>query len=172
MNKSMHRVVGVYDTCADAESAHAQLLAHGLLADQLKTLRPGLAGAGSEGKADSDDVLKELARDGAIGTAVGTLAGAAGTVAIAAANLSLFIASPVLATLVMLGWGASLGGLVGAVVGAQTRTGDVSDLVKDALASGHVVLVAHTQSEAQTARAREIIGSSMVEAGATTTATA
>lgn len=168
MNKSMHRVVGVYDTYAEAQSAHAQLLAHGLSADQLKTLRPGLAGA--EGQADSDDVLKELARDGAIGTAVGTLAGAAGTVAIAAANLSLFIASPVLATLVMLGWGASLGGVVGAVVGAQTRTGDVSDLVKDALASGHVVLVAHAQSEAQTARTREIIGSSMVEASAATMA--
>lgn len=172
MNKSMHRVVGVYDTYAEAQSAHAQLLAHGLSADQLKTLRPGLAGAGAgaEGQADSDDVLKELARDGAIGTAVGTLAGAAGTVAIAAANLSLFVASPVLATLVMLGWGASLGGVVGAVVGAQTRTGDVSDLVKDALARGHVVLVAHTKSEAQTARAREIIGSSMVEASAATTA--
>jgi len=166
MKNSLHRVVGVYDTLAEADSSRTQLLAHGLLAAQLMTLRPGFAGAGAEGLADSDDVLKELARDGAIGTAAGTLVGAAGTVAIAAASVSLFIASPVVATLFMLGWGASLGGLVGAVVGAKTRTGDASDLVKDALASGHVVLVAHTSSEAQTARAREIVGSSMVGAGA------
>ena len=54
-----------------------------------------------------DDVLKEMLREGAIGTAVGTLAGTAGTIALAAANISLFVANPVLGVLAMLGWGAS-----------------------------------------------------------------
>ena len=39
-------------------------------------------------------------------------------VALVATNVSLFIASPLLAPLMMLGWGASIGGLLGATVGA------------------------------------------------------
>jgi hypothetical protein len=167
MNNPVHRVVGFYDTLAQAEATRERLLAHGLPPERVRTLRPGQGGAGPEGEANSDDVLKELVRDGAIGTAAGTVAGAAGSLALAAANISLFLASPVLGTLVMLGWGASLGGLLGAAVGAQTRTGDTADLVKDALASGHVVLVVHTDSEAQTVRARQVIADSMAGAGAT-----
>ena len=70
-------------------------------------------------------------------------------------------------TLTLLGWGASLGGLVGAVAGADTNKGDVSDLVKAALANGHVVLVAHATTEAQTTLARKIIGESIAESVAT-----
>ncbi len=53
--------------------------------------------------------------------------------ALSAANLSLFVASPLLAPLTMLGWGASAGAIVGGAAGAQRNKGDVSDLVKDAL---------------------------------------
>ena len=166
MKNHAHRIVGFYDTLAQAEATRERLLGHGLPAERLKILRPGQGAAGPDGVADSDDVLKELVRDGAIGTAAGTVAGAAGSLALAAANISLFLASPVLGTLVMLGWGASLGGLVGAAVGAQTRTGDTADLVKDSLASGHVVLVVHTDSEAQTVRARQVVADSMAEAHA------
>lgn len=87
-------------------------------------------------------------RDGAIGTAVGTAVGAGVSIALAAAELTLFIASPVLGVLYLLGWGASLGGLVGAVVGSERSNGDVSTLIKDALANGQAVLVVHARSEA------------------------
>jgi hypothetical protein len=75
--------------------------------------------------------------------------------------VSLFIASPLLAPLVMLGWGASLGALVGAAAGAsagpEKKEGWLSDLVGDAIASGQVVLVAETRTEQETAIAREVI---------------
>lgn len=166
MEKYLHRVLGLYATRAAAESARDRLVQRGLPPEKVKILESRRDGA--ETKADSDDVLKEVLRQGAIGTAVGTLAGAAGTIALAAASISLFIASPVLAALSMLGWGASLGGIVGAAAGAQSSKGDVSDLVKDALAGGHVVLVAHTATEEQTTYAREIIGDSIGEPGGAT----
>lgn len=163
MENYLHRVLGLYATRAAAESVFDELVKCGVPAEKVRILEPGRGGGNQEAKADSDDVLKEVLREGAIGTAVGTVAGAAGTIALAAANISLFIASPVLGALSMLGWGASLGGLVGAVAGAERSKGDVSDLVKDALASGHVVLVAHTATEEQTTHAQQIIGESMVE---------
>ncbi len=70
-------------------------------------------------------------------------------------------AGSAMAPLVMLGWGASLGGLVDAAAGAQTgvkhKNGWLSDLVRDAIASGQVVLVAETLTEQETASAREVI---------------
>ena len=99
--------------------------------------------------------------------AAGTLAAVTlGQVALVAANVSLFVASPLIAPLAMLGWGAALGGVVGAVVGAEKsddRTdGKFSDLVLDAIRSGHVVLIVHTLSGEETSLVREIIGDSVL----------
>jgi len=72
---------------------------------------------------NSDDVLKEVLRETAIGTVVGTAAGAVGAVAIAAANLSLFVASPCSPRC-----NARLGrerrAIVGGAAGAQRNKGD------------------------------------------------
>jgi len=165
MDNYLHRVLGLYATRAEAESTRDKLVEAGLPLDKVSILEPGQGSGALEGKADSDDVLREVLREGAIGSAIGTLIGAAGTIALAAANITLLIASPVVGTLSMLGWGATLGGTVGAAMGAQRSKGDVSDLVKDSLAKGHVVLIAHAASEQQTAIARKMIGVSMGEAG-------
>lgn len=157
MNSYLHRVVGLYASLVEAHHARDLLVGKGIAATQIKVLATGSTGAGAESKSDSDDVLKDLLRDGAIGTAVGTAAGAGVSIALAAANLTLFIASPVLGALYLLGWGASLGGLVGAVVGAERSKGDVSTLVKDALAHGQVVLVVHARTEAETTLAQEVV---------------
>lgn len=60
----------------------------------------------------SKSVLKDVLVDGAIGTAVGTGGGALAQLALVAANVSLFVASPLLAPLSMPGCAASLGGTV------------------------------------------------------------
>jgi hypothetical protein len=161
MEQYLHRVLGIYATRDAAEFAFGRLVQRGIPAENAKILESGCRDVDQDVKADSDDVLKELLREGAIGTAVGTLAAAAGTIALAAANISLFIASPVLGALYLLGWGASLGGFVGALAGSQSSKGDVSNLVRDTLASGHVILVVHAATEEQTTQARKIIGESM-----------
>jgi len=164
MENYLHRLVGLYPTRVAAESAWASLLSQGFDSGQLRLLVPGSAAAGQDAAADSDDVLKDLLRDGAIGTAVGTAAAAGATIALAAANITLFIASPVLGPLSLLGWGASLGGLVGAVVGSERDKGDVSSLIRDALAGGQFVLVAHARTEVQTSKAQQTFGQSMTGA--------
>lgn len=157
MDNYLHRVVGLYPSLAEARKARELLVARGMAAAQISVLAGSASTAGADAVSDSDDVLKDLLRDGAIGTAVGTAAGAGVSIALAAAHLTLFVASPVLGVLSLIGWGASLGGLVGAVVGAERSTGDVSTLVKDALANGQAVLVAHARTEAETSLAQEVV---------------
>ena len=161
MDDDLHRVVGVYATRAEAEVTHDLLMKTGVAASQLKILQASPSGAVRADGVDSDEVLNDILRRGAIGTAVGTAAGAAGTVAIALANVSLFVASPVLGTLAMLGWGAGLGGLVGAVAGADQSKGDMAQLIRQALDHGHVVLVADALSSLQTEKVHQIVGTSV-----------
>ena len=161
MTPYLHRVVGLYPSQDLAQEARGLMIDKGLPSPQIRVLTASAMGAvavaGADAKADSDDVLKDLLRDGAISTAVGTAAAAGVSIALAAANLTLFIASPVLGALYLLGWGASLGGLVGAVVGAERSKGDVSTLIKDALSNGQVVLVAHARTEAEAGIAQQVV---------------
>jgi hypothetical protein len=60
----------------------------------------------------------------------------------------------------MLGWGASLGGVIGAVIGSEStdkKDGKFADLVQDAIMNGQVVLVAQTRNEQETATAQDVI---------------
>ncbi|MDO8249808.1 MAG: hypothetical protein Q7T78_08860, partial [Rhodoferax sp.] len=163
----------------DAESAFSTLVDRGLPGDQLHIFQTDSAEpAPAAPKEDSNAVLKDVVVDGAIGTAVGTGLGALAEVALVAANVTLFVASPLIAPLAMLGWGAVLGGVIGAVVGAETqpatagtekREGWLSALVRDAIASGQIVLVAQCHTEQQTAIAREVIQASVGDYGDDTT---
>jgi hypothetical protein len=93
--------------------------------------------------------------------------------ALVAANVSLFIASPLLAPLAMLGWGAGIGGLIGATAGATksdagsvaagagNKPGWLSELVRDAISNGQIVLMADTRTPQETAIARAVIQASV-----------
>ena len=100
--------------------------------------------------------------DGAIGTAVGTGVGVIGALMIVSGGITLFIASPVVAPLAMLGWFASVGGVIGTMVGANNKTkGKFSELVMDAVEAGNAVLIVQTHNEADTQLAKDIINLSL-----------
>ena len=105
-------------------------------------------------------MLKDVLVDGSIGTVVGTGVGALGTLAIVASGITLFVASPVVAPLAMLGWFAGIGGIVGAAVGAGRKEGRFSELVKDAVKAGNTVLLVRTHNLADQTLARNIVEAS------------
>jgi len=167
MDEYRHHVSGFFAHRQEAEAALARLAERGLPRQQLQLFDADSGPAITEPKGESNETLTNVLTDGAIGTVVGTGIGALAQLALVAANVSLFIASPLIAPLVMLGWGASLGAFVGGAVGAQTgiehKEGWLSDLVRDAIASGQVVLVVQTRSAEETVIAREIIGDAVGE---------
>jgi hypothetical protein len=167
MNEYRHHVSGFYIRRDDAESTLSKLVELGLPRERLHIFTADSTSASPAQEAKSDGVLKDVLVDGAIGTAVGTGIGALGSVALAATSVSLFIASPLVAPLMLLGWGASIGGLIGAAAGATEGDGNkdgwLSDLVGDAIANGHVVLIAETRTEQETTTAREVIQASVGE---------
>lgn len=161
MDKYIHHVSGIFAHREGAESALSRLVDKGIPQNRLQLFDSNSTLPASTQQAKSNVVLKDMVVDGAIGTAVGTGIGALAEVALVAANVSLFVASPLLAPLALLGWGASLGATIGATVGAkvssENKEGWLSDLIRDAISNGQVVLVAETLTKQETAIAREVI---------------
>jgi len=167
MAEYLHHVSGFFSHRDEAEGALLRLVERGLPREQLQLFDANSGPPLTQPSGESNEVITNILVDGAVGTAVGTGIGALAQLALVAANVTLFIASPLVAPLVMLGWGASLGAFVGAAAGAQTgikhKEGWLSDLVRDAVASGQVALVVLTRSEQQTAIACEIVGAAVGE---------
>ena len=165
MDTYRHHVSGFFAHREAAESALSRLVERGLPRERLRIFATDTTVSDTAPKEGSNAVLKDVLVDSAIGTAVGTGLGALAEVGLVAASVTLFVASPLIAPLAMLGWGASLGGLIGAAAGATAGPGNkegwLSDLVGDAIASGQVVLVAETRTEQETAIAREVIQASV-----------
>jgi len=169
MDETRHHVSGFYSQREEAETALSSLVARGLPRAQIQIFANDSTVAMPTAPGKNNDMLKDVLVDGAIGTAVGTGIGALAEVALVAANVTLFIASPLIAPLAMLGWGASLGAVIGAVAGvgkdSESKTakkdGKFAELISDAISSGQVVLVAQTWTEQETAMAREVIQASV-----------
>ncbi|MDP1523698.1 MAG: hypothetical protein Q8M10_11110 [Methylotenera sp.] len=161
MNEYRHHVSGIFANREEAQSAFSSLIEKGLLKERLQIFDTGSELPIATQETRSNEVLKDMVVDGTIGTAVGTGIGGLAGVALIAANVSLFVASPLLAPLALLGWGASLGGLAGATVGSkvssENKEGWFSDLIRDAITNGQAVLVAETRTKQETAIAREVI---------------
>jgi hypothetical protein len=160
MTEYRHHVSGFFVKRDEAQMALSKLHDQGIPPDQLRIYDNEAAAREPAPDANSNTQLKSMVVDGAVGAAVGAGVGVLAEVALVIANVSLFIASPLVAPLAMLGWGASLGGVIGAVVGSESvdkKDGKFADLVQDAIMNGQVVLVVQTRSEQETAIAQEVI---------------
>jgi hypothetical protein len=168
MDAYCHHVSGFFAHREEADSTSFLLVAQGIPRDRVQIFDAGMAPPAPTPLAASDETLKDVVVDGAIGAAIGTSLGALAELALVAANVSLFVASPLIAPLVLLGWGASLGGLVGASAGASSdgtghKDGPFAELVSDAISSGQVVLMVETRTEEETRIARTLIRTSVGE---------
>jgi hypothetical protein len=157
MNKYRHHVSGFFANLDEAESARSRLVERGLPRTRLQLFDTSSAAPARKSHAGSAEVLQDIVTDGAVGVAVGTALGGLAELALVAANVSLFIASPLIAPLAMLGWGAGLGGFLGAAAGAGSKEGGFSALVVDAISNGQVVLVAETITAQETDITREVM---------------
>ncbi|MBH1970038.1 hypothetical protein FK216_02375 [Moraxellaceae bacterium AER2_44_116] len=167
MENYNHTVSGIYPNFEEAKATLTLLHTQGLASTQLNIIQSNNAAAALQQHTKSDNVLNDVIVDGAVGTVVGAGAFGLGHLALVWANISLFVASPLLGPLIMLGWGASVGGLFGAIAGATVVSEEDSKgksfihLVEDAISRGYVVLVAQTMTEQETLLAQEIIRDSV-----------
>ncbi|UUY08254.1 hypothetical protein LRS11_21070 [Pseudomonas sp. J452] len=168
MDRYCHNVSGFFAQRAPAESTLAQLIQRGLHNEDLQIFSgDGNAPPAPTPQRRSNGVLKDMLVVGAIGAGIGIGLGAAVEVFLIANDISLFTASPLLAPLMLLGWGAFIGAFVGSAIAAARGSGEhggrFAELISTAITHGDVVLVAKTHNEQETSIAREVIKASAGE---------
>jgi hypothetical protein len=162
MNTYRHYISGFFTHNDQADIAYTKLVAQGIPRTRMQIFDSHTDLTSHKSTEGSNEVLKEVLVDGAVGTAVGLTIGGLAQVALVATNVTLFVASPVIAPLVMMGWGAGIGGILGASAGAAVKAKPLSELVTDAIKAGQIALVVETNSEEETSAAqavfKELIG--------------
>lgn len=155
-----HQISGFFSHRDQAETAYAQLLKQGITATQL-TLRetdssPSIA-TSPAGNQSSNDVLRSVLICTAIGVAIGSASGIAIELILMAANINLFVASPLIAPLILIGWGASIGGFIGATIGVMKKNKPITHLVQESILAGQIALVVDTHDRKQTTAAKAVM---------------
>lgn len=168
MNGYSHYISGFFAKREDAQHTLSTLLARGVPRAQLQIFETDAPPSAPVPQEDSSAVLKDVIVDAAKGSAVGLGLGALAEVALVAANVTLFVTSPLVAPLALLGWGLGLGGVIGGAIGIEAhatapekKEGWLSDLVRDAIASGQTVLMVQALTAQETAIAKEVIEASV-----------
>jgi hypothetical protein len=160
MRQYHHQISGFFSHRDQADAAYEQLLKQGITAAQL-TLRDTdstpPATASLAGNQSSNDVLKSVLISTAIGVAIGSVAGIVVELALMAANINLFVASPLIAPLVLIGWGASIGGFIGAAIGAMKKNQPLKQLIQEEILTGQIALVVDTHNRQQTSAAKAVM---------------
>ena len=167
MSQYLHHVSGIFANRMEAKITLDKIIDQGLPRERTNIFESSVELPATTQQAKSNATLKNMVVDGTIGAAVGTSVGALAEMAFVLENVSLFIVSPMLAPFALLGLGAGLGGIMGATIGAgpmaehkvqsPKKAGWFSDLIKDAISNGQVVLVIKTISIDETKKVKKVI---------------
>lgn len=170
MKKESHpyKVAAIYQEIEESDATVMALVDSEIEDIDIVQLAPGATDTGLAIENETEATRDTVTRDAGIGTAAGTAAGAAaaGTTALVAS--SLFISAPIVGPLMVLGYGALIGGIVGAIRGLRIREGELAGLVNDALDAGYYAVVVHATNKQGRDRAQDVINLSMAEKSAHT----
>lgn len=147
MENKTHKVAGIFATLQDIQTARDLLIARGMSPDQIKLVVPEDKMVDKKIEPDGDGVAKEVVKDAVIGSVIGGGVGATGAAAMAVAGITIFAATPVLAPLALLGWGAMVGAFIGGGTGAGIQEDQFASMVKDVTNDGKFVLIVHTVTD-------------------------
>ncbi len=157
MEKYQHKISGLFGDEASATQARDRLQAAALNEFKVFVVGPDEPTLDRKIEPESSATRDAVIKDTLVGAGIGSATGLAGTAALAAASVGLVLASPVAATLLAAGYGATIGSLAGAVKGFRISENDFAAIVQDALNSNHWAVIVHTQEEEDARRAEEIL---------------
>lgn len=166
MDTYRHNVSASFALRAAAENTLSQLMQRGLSCEQLQILVAGEhAPLSLSTRVKSRTARNAMLIYGAIGALLGGVLGALVQAGLVITDMGLLVASPLLAPIMLIGWGAFLGTFLGVLAGVAsaapgTRKGRRSPLTQGEIAAGGTVLLASTRNAEETAMAREVLTAS------------
>lgn len=161
MTPYQHWLTGFFVKQEEAQAACAELIHRGIPAQQLRLYLNDPEDQTPTTSGDSQQVLTNFLVDRDMSASSGWAGGAEGDIPLGGTQVTLFVASPLIAPLAMLGWCPSLSAAVSGAIRFNKKDGRLAELVSDAIQSGQAALMVSTCSEAQTSVAIEVIQSAV-----------
>ena len=158
-----NKTAAVYHDGATAEAAAMALEAAGLENVSVLRLAPGDSTVDQAIEPETGATRNTVTRDTMTGGAAGTAAGAAAAGTLAVTAPALLVRAPVVAPLIILGYGAAIGATAGAVRGLRLRETVLAGLVRDALDAGYYVIIVHAANDEAQRRAQAVIDDTVTE---------
>lgn len=159
------QVSGFFANRDQAQHALNKLLEKGIMPNQLNVYNTQSIPVSHESFNGGNEVLREALVSGAMGVMAGTIGGMLIESALMTANIHLFAPGALIPPLVFLGWGAAVGGFIGAAMGMQKKPRPLYELVGATMLIGHFALVAETRTKQETISAQEVIKAELGDFG-------
>ena len=158
-----HKVTAVYLDDVAAKDAVRALNGADLGDVKVLQLTPDTRNIDSAVEPETEATRDTLTRDTLAGGATGTAAGAVVSGVTAVVAPTLFVAAPITGPLIVLGYGAMLGGIAGAIRGIKPSESELAALVKDALNAGYYVVMVHAANDEARQKAEAVINDTLAE---------
>jgi hypothetical protein len=158
-----YKVAAVYPDDVSTEAAIDALSSARLGDVEIVRLAPGSSEVDLAIEPEREETRNTVVQDTVTGSLAGTAAGAVLTGAATLGAPALFVSAPLVGPLVVLGYGAMIGGTIGAIRGLKLRENMLSGLVKDSLKAGYHVVIVHAANEEAQTRVQDVISKTMAE---------
>lgn len=163
----IHKIAAIYPDVHSAESALEALRQENLDDVKITHLHAGGIDAQRAVEPEQAATRDRFILDILAGTGAGAAAGAVGAGAIGLALPALFVSVPVVGPLMVAGYGAMIGGTVGAVKGIRVKEGLLASVVQDAIKRDFHVVVVHCADKDTCDRAGALVRDTLPEETAT-----
>lgn len=163
MEQYAEKVSAIYHDKNLAQQALEKLRQNGFSEDQLRIIGPHDPLTGTKLEPEGEGMARHIIKDTLIGGGIGGALGAAGSAAMGAAQIALFVTNPIMGSLVITGYAAAVGSIVGAVKGVKIKETAYLGVVEDALKKGHWVVAVHAHDKEEEKKAHGIIAETVVD---------
>lgn len=163
-----NKIAAVYPDKAAAEAALNALNLARLSGIRITLLAPRAGEVDLAIEPEVEETRNTVVENTLTGGAAGTATGAAVAGATAMLAPALFVSTPVVGPLIVLGYGALIGSTAGAIRGLRVRETLLAGLVKDALKAGYHVVLVHAENPDAQRRTQTVIDETMAEETART----
>lgn len=163
MEQYTRKVSGIYPDQTTAEQAVKKLRENGFPENQLRVINPHDPDPGAKLEPEGVEVAKEIGKDTMIGAGAGGVLGIVGSAALGVAEVALFVTTPILGTLMIATYAATVGGVAGYIKGLKIKETAFLGIVEDALKQGHWVVLALAHDKKEEDLARKLIADTAAE---------
>jgi hypothetical protein len=163
VSENLVTVCGIYHDEKSARQTLENLRKGGFTDERLRIIDPHDPYKGSKLEPRGEGVAKEIVKDILIGSGVGGGVGVAGSAALALAQTAVFMSNPVLGTLMIAGYAATVGGIAGALKGVKLKETDMIGVASDALKEGYWIVAVHAADQDQEDKANRIFSESVAD---------